>query len=47
MYGIIPKSFGGRSMEGEDCFYAQWTPYSFKVWDQGMTKELTDKSSLV
>ena len=46
-YGIIPKSFGGRSMEVEDCFYAQWTPYSFKVWDQGMTKELTDKSSLV
>ena len=46
-YGIIPKSFGGRSMEVEDCFYAQWTPYSFKVWDQGMTTELTDKSSLV
>ena len=46
-YGIIPKSFGGRSMEVEDCFYAQWTPYSFKVWDQGMTKELTDKSSLI
>ena len=46
-YGIIPKSFGGHSMEVEDCFYGQWTPYSFKVWDQGMTKQLTDKSSLV
>ena len=46
-YGIIPKSFGGNSMEVEDCFYGQWTPYSFKVWDQGMTKQLTDKSSLV
>ena len=46
-YGIIPKSFGGHSMEVEDCFYGQWTPYSFKVWDQGMKTKLTDKSSLV
>ena len=44
-HGIIPKGYGGHA--GNDDFYGQWSPYSFKVWDQGMTKELTDKSSLV
>ena len=44
-YGIIPKGYGGHA--GNDDFYGQWSPYSFKVWDQGMTKQLTDKSSLV
>ena len=44
-HGIIPKGYGGHA--GNDDFYGQWSPYSFKVWDQGMTKQLTDKSSLV
>ena len=44
-HGIIPKCYGGHA--GNDDFYGQWSPYSFKVWDQGMTKQLTDKSSLV
>ena len=44
-HGIIPNGYGGHA--GNDDFYGQWSPYSFKVWDQGMTKELTDKSSLV
>ena len=44
-HGIIPKGYGGHA--GNDDFYGQWSPYSFKVWDQGMTKQLTDKSSLI
>jgi len=44
-HGIIPKGYGGHA--GNDDFYGQWSPYSFKVWDQGMTKQLTDESSLV
>ena len=44
-YGIIPKSYGGYTIDGNE--YGQWAPYSFKVWYQGMTEQLTDKSSLV
>ena len=44
-YGIIPKSYGGYTIDGNE--YGQWSPYSFKVWYQGMTEQLTDKSSLV
>ena len=44
-HGIIPKGYGGHA--GNDDFYGQWSPYSFKVWDQGMTKQLTDESRLV
>ena len=44
-YGIIPKSYGGYTTDGNE--YGQWSAYSFKVWYQGMTEQLTDKSSLV
>ena len=44
-YGINPKSYGGYTIDGNE--YGQWAPYSFKVWYQGMTEQLTDKSSLV
>ena len=44
-YGIIPKSYGGYTSDGNE--YGQWSSYSFKVWYQGMTQQLTDKSSLV
>ena len=44
-YGIMPKSYGGYTTDGNE--YGQWSPYSFKVWYQGMTEQLTDKSSLV
>ena len=44
-YGIVPKSYGGNTTDGNE--YGQWSAYSFKVWYQGMTEQLTDKSSLV
>ena len=44
-YGIMPKSYGGYTTDGNE--YGQWSAYSFKVWYQGMTEQLTDKSSLV
>ena len=42
---IIPVSYGGSTYESSE--YGQWTPYSFKVWNDGMTVPLSNKSSLV
>tara|TARA_S200002703_G_scaffold103290_2_gene89548 strand:- start:685 stop:1845 length:1161 start_codon:yes stop_codon:yes gene_type:complete len=39
---IIPGLYGGRT---EDISYAQWPPFSFKTWYDGMTQELRYSSS--
>ena len=44
-HGIMPKSYGGYTTDGNE--YGQWSPYSFKVWDQGMKEVLTDKMAMV
>ena len=44
-HGIMPKSYGGYTTDGNE--YGQWSPYSFKVWDQGMKQVLTDKMAMV